>query len=161
MFRCECLQKEIDRRDLGDMYSDDVVKDTPLLNLEDENLSLIGTKQNVKNHVGGAILSWKLREESISRIDSYQLIDIFLGQDLEFENQWEAVDADRMVLRLGFGDPPNRMLPELLNQVLSRRDYKDKPTWVILGIPKAQVARKYNSEFAHKLNRFKEVCLDN
>jgi hypothetical protein len=90
-------------------------------------------------------------------LDAYRLIEIFLEKDDELETNRPVVEADLLVLLLGYGDPRNKYLPELLLQVLSRRSLLDRPTWVVCGIPVEQIAHRYTVALSTVLMKFEKV----
>jgi hypothetical protein len=157
MTRCSCLQLEINQRRLGQMYCPDPLLNTPLRIQKGKNLVLNGTLTDVRRHVAGVLLGMAEKNETWLTMDAYRFIEIFLGEDKEHETTAPTIDADLLIILLGFGDPRNRYLPELIVQALNRRDLLSKPTWVILGISQELIQPKYNTELAEKLSTFKPV----
>jgi hypothetical protein len=90
-------------------------------------------------------------------MDAYRLIEIFLGQDEEFETQAAVTDTDLLIMLLGFGDPRNKYLPELLLQTLNRRELIMRPTWIILGLPLDQLGIKYSTQVYDRVSRMRKV----
>lgn len=157
--RCPCLEDEIRRRILGQMYSPRPKSTSALSKQTANNLLIEGPITSVKTHVSTVLLGMRAEGKNWLTLDAYRLIEIFLGEDKEHESQHEAIDPDLLILLLGFADPRNKYLPELLMQVLARRELLSKPTWVILGIPKETISTKYNSDLANKLATFQKVSV--
>lgn len=143
--RCECLETDIRRRLLGQMYADRPVMDTSLINFLDKDLVLEGPLASLREHIAGALIYANQRKQSWHTIDAYRLIEIFLQKDDTYETSQPLVEADLLVMLLGFADPRNAYLPELILQVLSRRELNRKPTWIVLGLPKERIEGKYSS----------------
>ena len=153
--RCQCLQLEMNKKALGAFYTKSPRKDTPLAGLQDTDLVIQGPFRDIKNHVAGALLQRSEKRKQWISIDAYRLIEIFLDEDAEFTTQTPITETDLLIVLLGFGDPRNRYLPELLLQVLSRRELTEKPTWVILGTTLDRTASKYSTEIHERLRQFK------
>lgn len=124
---------------------------------QDTDLLIEGPLATIKNHVAGVLLKRADQNENWITIDAYRLIEIFLDEDSEFDNQAPITETDLLIILLGFGDPRNRYLPELLIQVLSRRELTSKPTWVILGTTLDLTATKYSGEVHDRLRRMRKV----
>lgn len=155
--RCECLKIEINMRRLGTMFTPSIVKTTPLTNLVDEDAVLDGPLSVLRQHVGRVLIDRSENHERWVQIDAYRLIEIFLGQDEEFATQFSVTDTDLLLLMLGFGDPRNKYLPELLLQALSRRELLQKPTWIILGCALDSLSVKYSTEVHGRVARMRRV----
>jgi hypothetical protein len=157
--RCPCLEKEKLKRDLGVMFVDHPYKDTNLTKGLGKDMVLQGPLQGLKPHIAGALLALAQRGKTWLVMDAYRLIEIFLAQDDEMKTTAEAIEQDLLVVLLGFGDPRNRYLPELLVQVLARRDLQGKPTWVVLGLDLGAVPARYNAELHSLLNQMEKVVM--
>lgn len=155
--RCPCLILEMNKQKLAEMFCDNPRKDTPLTKKLDKNLRIEGPLTTVRPHVAGALLNLADRRESFMIMDAYRLIEIFLEKDEEFETSRPALEADMLVILLGFGDPRNRYLPELLVQALNRRELVQKPTWIVMGLDMGHVAHKYSSDLHDMIARFEKV----
>lgn len=155
--RCDCLVQEIRQQLLGVMYTENPMVRTSLEEYRDQNLVLSGPLESIRKHVARVLLTMAERQERWVTMDAYRLIEIFLDQDKEFDSTAVAVDCDLFLLLLGFGDPRNRYLPELILQALNRRALTRKPTWVALGLPQEQVGTKYSSELQGMLDGWQKV----
>jgi len=155
--RCPCLILDIHRLKLGKMFCKNPKKDSPLRGKTSTNLRLEGPLDTLRPHIAGALLSMIERNESFVVMDAYRLIEIFLEKDEEFASSRPAIETDLLIILLGFGDPRNRYLPELLIQALSRRALDDKPTWVLMGVDLAMVSTKYNTELQTVLAGFEKA----
>lgn len=155
--RCNCLKMEIAKRQLGPFYSDQPIKNSPLYQMKDRSLLIEGPLSNIRPHVSGVLLRLTEEGASFRSMDAYRLIEIFLEKDREFDSVSEGTEVDLLILLLGFGDPPNRYLPELVVQTLDRREIRTLPTWVVLGIQLPQVAGRYSEALSIKLNQLKKV----
>lgn len=155
--RCACLQQRVNKVKLGLMYSPEPILSTPLASQAETDLLIPGPLNPLKPHLAGAMLKLEEARKTWVAMDAYRLIEIFLGTDGEETSNAFAVDADLLVLMLGFADPPNRYLPELVLQVLNRRQMLSQATWVILGIDLEHVATKYNSALKDYLRAMKVV----
>lgn len=153
-FRCQCLELEINRKRLGLMFTENPVDRSKLMDLQDKNLILTGPLEILRRHVASVLLGMASEGESWVTMDAYRLIEIFLDQDQEFSHVSAATGKDLLILLLGFGDPPNKYLPELILQAVNRRELIGKPTWIILGIPKERIPTKYSVELGTKLEQF-------
>jgi len=158
MVRCPCREEDERERVLGMMYAPDLLDSTELSTKSSSNIIIEGPLASIRKHVGRVLLDLiKNPARSWLTMDAYRLIEIFLGEDSRMANQSVAVETDLLLIMLGFADPPNKYLPELILQVLSRRELIRKPTWVIMGIPLNYVSAKYNSALQDRLSDFAKV----
>lgn len=155
--RCPCLTKEIYKRQLGLMYDTQVRIPSPLAPMLEKDLRIEGTLREIRPYIAGALLELISKNKTFQVIDAYRLIEIFLEKDEEIATQTALVEKDLLVILLGFGDPPNKYLPELLNQVFARRELSSRPTWVIMGIELGSVATKYSEAVRSKISGFQKV----
>ena len=155
--RCPCREEDERERILGPMYAPDIFERTDLDSKTSSDIVIEGPLASIRRHVGRILLDMKESGKTWLTMDAYRLIEIFLGEDREFQNQHAAIDPDIFILLLGFADPPNKYLPELLLQTLARRELLRSPTWVILGIDISVVAMKYNTVLYEKLLTFGRV----
>jgi hypothetical protein len=151
------LTKQLYKRDLGAFATSSPKKDTRLIQMLEESLLLEGPLSLIREHVAGVILHMKEVDKTFASMDSYRLVDIFLDKDEEFQGSAVLTDYDLFVLLLGFGEVKNQRLPDLIMQVLSRRELQQKPTWVVLGIPMGQVPVKFTQEVFDAINRHQRV----
>jgi len=142
------------------MYCDKPKANSKLIKAKDTDLVLEGPLDSLRPHVASVILDMSSRNESCLVIDAYRLIEIFLQQDVDFETTVAAVDVDLLVILLGFADPPNKYLPELLMQAYVRRNMLMKPTWTVLGLERGQIARKYSEAVFDHLERIKTARME-
>ena len=156
--RCNCLLREIHQRYLGMMYTDNVVAQTKLSSLSGKTIRLEGSLEGVRRHVARVLLD-KRGKMTWLAMDAYRLIDIFLGEDKEYQTQVHATSVDLLLLLVGFADPPNRYLPELICQVLARRELEHRATWVILGMDPMRLSLKYNEQMATTVQSLKQVLV--
>lgn len=159
MVRCECMEAEIRRRVLGPMFTDRVQEKTQLKSLRGRDIVVEGPLAGIRTHVARVLLNMRAESKTWLTIDAYRLIEIFLGEDREHISQYEAIDPDLLILIVGFADPRNKYLPELMLQVLARREMLLRPTWVVLNLPVEAVAAKYNSALGDYLVRMKKVII--
>lgn len=155
--RCQCLTLEINHRKLGAFYVTNPKANTALSSVQDIDVVIEGHLAGIKEHVARVLLDRANAQQGWTTIDAYRLIEIFLGEDKEFDTQSPITESDLLIILLGFGDPRNRYLPELLIQVLSRRELTNKPTWIILGTTIEQTGSRYSSEVQERLKRMKKV----
>jgi len=158
--RCNCLQQEIHKRQLGSMYCENPKKSSNLQNARPFDLVLEGPLDSLRPHISSVLLGMSERNDSFLIIDAYRLIEIFLSLDPTLETSHSAVDVDLLIVLLGFADPPNRYLPELLMQTYTRRNMLQKPTWTVLGLEKGQLARKYSEDVFNYIEKTKSARLD-
>jgi hypothetical protein len=152
--RCPCLELELAQSKLRELYTAKPNRNSPLRKKLASNLLIQGPLETVRKHTAGALMTLKGR---YIVLDAYRLIEIFLEKDDELETNRPVVEADLLVLLLGYGDPRNKYLPELLLQVLSRRSLLDRPTWVVCGIPVEQIAHRYTVALSTVLMKFEKV----
>jgi len=157
--RCECFSREVNRRKLGPMFSETPQEKTQLDDLKGEDLVLEGTLNDIRSHLCRVCIGMQQKAEHWVSMDAYTLIDIFLEKDVEYSTAHHAVDAKLLILLLGFADPPNRMLPELVLQVMNRRALHSRATWVVMGIPLDRVITKYGSGVHEYIKEFKRVVI--
>lgn len=157
--RCECLIQERNRRMLGTMFTEDPVDHTKLTGRRKENLVLTGPLAQIRKHVARVLLDMVEEGKTWLTMDVYRLIEIFLDQDKELDTLAATIEKDLLILLVGFGDPKNKYLPELLLQATSRRELLGKPTWVILGIDHKQVAGRYGTDVSKKLDEYGRVVV--
>jgi len=155
--RCKCLTQEVDRRRLGPFFCESPITSTPAMSQVEKSCLFTGSMSSLKPHVAGVIQNLELKGKTVRYMDAYRLIEIYLEKDPEFQTTTEGTDADLLIFLVGFGDPRNRYLPELVIQAVDRREILGKATWVILGIPLSQVAGKYSEAMYDRLNSLKKV----
>ena len=155
--RCACREEDERERVLGPIYAPDILERTNLHSKTSSDIVIEGPLAGVRRHVGRVLLDMRGMGKTWLTMDAYRLIEIFLGEDKEFQNQHAAIDPDLLILLLGFADPPNKYLPELLLQTLSRRELLRSPTWVIMGVPLSYVSVKYNAVLLERLETFDKV----
>lgn len=155
--RCECTERALYRRDLGFFNCDSPNSKTQMKTLVKTNLVIEGPLASIRPHVAGVILFLKHMEQSFQCIDAYRLIEIYLDKDAEIRSTAATTEADLFVMMLGFGEVKNQRLPDLIMQTLQRRELLQKPTWVILGLPLAQVATRFSIEVADSLKTYQKV----
>lgn len=109
--RCECLQLEMNQRKLGQMFCENPKLETPLLGKTEKDCRIEGPLSLVRPHVAGALIHLTESRQSYVLMDAYRLIEIFLEKDEEFTTSRPAIEADLLVLLLGFGDPPTDTYP--------------------------------------------------
>lgn len=155
--RCSCLLEDIYKRDLGVFATKEPELTTGLRSFTDTSLLIEGPMSRIRGHIAGVILDLKAKGGTFTSMDAYRLVDIFLDKDEEFQGSGAISGYDLFVMLLGFGEVKNQRLPDLIMQVLARRDLLQKPTWVILGLPLGQVSMRFSSEVHDSINRFKKV----
>jgi len=155
--RCACMLKEIHQKQLGVFFTATVKDKTVLSEYVDKDLMIEGALSKVREHVARALLELRESKKSCQAFDSYRLMDIFLEKDGEYTNYAVIEDVDLFVLLLGYGEIANRRLPDCCMQVITRRELRNLPTWVVLGIPREMVPIKFNVELADKIGTFKRV----
>lgn len=154
--RCACLEQEILKKELGPLATDKVLESSPLSAMASISVVMDGDLRSIRPHASRVVIDLKAAGKKVKIIDCYRFLEIFLEKDAEFTTT-SQIEADLLVVLLGFGDPPNRYLPQLVIQVLDRRRLEDKPTWVILGLQLTQVPTRYNQELYNRLAEFKKV----
>ncbi len=142
---------------MGNMYTDEDVEDSPLVGLTHKSIVLTGPIKKMKAYCKPAIMDDIDKGKRVVSIDAYRLIDIQFEQDNQFEFLWQVQDADFLVMQLGFGDPKNKFLPDLLVNTFDRRDMNGLPTWVLLGINIEQVRTRYNEHVHERLSDYHPV----
>lgn len=157
--RCECLEEAIYKRDLGIFATKAPKMDTKLLSLLDSSIVIEGPLNSIRPHIAGVILDLKRRGKSFASTDAYRLVDIFLDKDQDFSNSAMISDYDLYVMMLGFAEVKNQRLPDLICQVLARRQLLQKPTWVILGMPFGQVAQRFTSDVHDRMKDSQKVVI--
>lgn len=157
MVRCECMELFLMKQTLGQFYCENPAKRTPLSKMVEKNIVTESPMATLRPHIARVILDAKKDGKSVQVIDAYRLIEIFLEKDDEFNTSMPIVEKDLLIILLGFGDPRNRYLPELLLQVLSRRELMFKPTWVILGESMNRLSSRYSVSISDKVQSFQKV----
>jgi len=155
--RCPCLEKRVHKNRLGIFYSDKMRDKTPLSGFRKSNLLIEGPLATIKEHLSRVLTEATTENSSWRGLDAYRLIEIFLEKDKELQATSDAIDCDLFILMLGFGDPRNKYLPELILQALKRREMQELPTWVILGIDLKTVMMKYSNDVYEAIKGFKAV----
>ena len=155
--RCPCLVEDLREQFLGEMYCEEPRLDTKLVSARDTNLRIEGSLARIRPHIAGVMLRLAERQDRVMTIDAYRLIETFLDQDAEYSSTAFVTEPEILVILLGFGDPRNKYLPELVLQALSRRELVRKPTWVVLGIAYSQVQVKYSETLYQKLGEYRPV----
>ena len=103
--RCPCLVQEINKRKLGVMFDPRPVLDTNLIKKRNQDLRIEGSLSQIRPHIAGALIKQSEENRSFRVLDAYRLIEIFLEKDEEIATQTILVEADLLILLLGFGDP--------------------------------------------------------
>lgn len=155
--RCQCLQLELNKQRLGMFYTQSPMSATKLTQYQHTNLLLKGPLESIRKHVARVLLTLADRNRTFTAFDSYRLMDIFLEKDEDYQNYSHFTDTDLAIILLGFGEIKNQRLPDCINQVITRRELLQKPTWVVLGIAESAVATKFNLELFEKLRTFKSI----
>lgn len=155
--RCQCLQLEINKSNLGVFFTDSPMPDTKLKLYQRQNLLIKGPLEQIRKQVAGVLLDLIAKRRTFHAFDSYRLMDIFLEKDEEYQNYSHFTDVDLAIILIGFGEIKNQRLPDCINQVITRRELLQKPTWIVLGITQAAVATKFNMELFDKVKTFKSV----
>lgn len=157
--RCECMEAEINKRSLGVFFTPNVKQNPALLKKANDGISILleGPFNSIRPYMAGVFLYLKNQRKTTGVLDAYRLIEIYLEKDDELQNSSHFVEVDFLALLLGFGEVKNQRLPDLIMQVLVRRELIQKPTWVILGLPLPQVPIKYGSDLGEKLDSFQRV----
>lgn len=161
--RCKCITEQACVQQLGIFYTPQRPKKTPLEQLVNENAILEGSLDSLRPHVGRAMLSLQEDGKRVTAFDCYRLAERYIDSlNSESGGESHIVQTegwDLVIMLIGFGEPRNKMLPELIMQLLGRRDVLRLPTWVILGpcVEIASVGMKYSSEVASRLADFKKV----
>lgn len=155
--RCACIREQVRAQQLGIFYTPAPARKTPLADLVGVNALIEGPLQSLRPHVAKVLLTMAEEGKKVVAMDCYRLVEIFLEKDEEFDTTTQTIDCDLLILLVGFGDPRNRYLPELVNQALGRREVLRLPTWVVLGIGMDSVGLKYGAELAEKFGTFKRV----
>jgi hypothetical protein len=140
---------------LRELYTSQPNPSTPLRKKLDRDLLIQGPLETIRKHAAGALMT--LKGPSYMVLEGFRFLDIFLEKDEDYETSRPAMDVGLLVLLLGYGDPRNRYLPELLLQALSRRALTQKPTWVISNLNTEQLAAKYTQELAAVLRKYEQV----
>jgi len=157
--RCDCLIEETTRKQLGVMFIKNIAEVTNLEEKKYINLVLEGGLASLRPHVGRVLLNMIDERETFHIMDVYRLVEIYLEKDDEFATVSAAINTDLLIILLGYGDPPNRYLPELLNQAINRRELLQRPTWIVLGLDLGQVASRYNTELYEKIKKFEKAVI--
>jgi len=159
MVRCPCMEAEMRKRILGPLFAEDIHPETKLEERRNSDLIIEGPLASIRRHVGRVALNMRAQGKTWLTLDAYRFLEIFLGEDREHTSQHDAIDPDLLILMLGFADPRNKYLPELLMQVLARREMLHRPTWIILNLPVEAVAAKYNSALGDRLCSIKKAVI--
>lgn len=154
--RCQCLKMEMNQKDLGLFFSEHPKHDPQFSELLYEDVLLEDSMSKVKPYIAGTLLD-RPSDMSFLSIDAYRLIEIFLEKDPDYTTIGQVTEKDLLILLLGFGDPRNSYLPELILQVLTRRQLLQLPTWVVLGISANQIPGKYSEDVHHHIQEFRKV----
>lgn len=157
MHRCTCLQQRLNKEILGVFHTPTPADTSQLITLRKSNVVIEGPLSVIRNHVAATLLVMVENGSTFVTFDAYKLVDIFLEKDEEIVNYSSLVEPDLAIVLLGFAEIANRRLPEMLLQVMSRRELRHKPTWVVLGIPLGQVGTRFGTSVSEKLAEFQKV----
>jgi hypothetical protein len=155
--RCVCLTEEIAKKQLGIFYTATPAKKTELSRLVSKDVIIEASLAEARPHVARAILDLQESGKSVLAMDCYSLLEILLDKDEEFTTTAQVAQHDLLILLMGFGEPRNRYLPDLILQILGRREILRLPTWILLGIDRTSVAGKYGADVAQKLSSFRKA----
>lgn len=158
-WRCACLEQEVNKQRLGMFAVKNPREDTVLWRYREENLLIEGPLGIIRPHVAGVLNRLLEQGKTFDFMDAYRLVEIFLDKDEEYQTSQDLADYDLFGILLGFGDVLNRRLPDLIVQALARRELKQRPTWVILGLSLKQVPAKYNADVFDKINNYRKVAV--
>ena len=152
--RCHCLNERLTRQRVGTLYSEKAPASSALEGLRDRDTLIEGPLETIRRHATAALRRQHAEGKTHLTIDAYHLIDVFLEKTDDWRSTAEASDPDLLIIMLGFGDPRNKYLPELIEQALARRELLRKPTWVVLGTSRDMIPTRYNASLADRLNKF-------
>ena len=145
---------QLNKNVLGVFHCKDPIIDKKFVSLRTKNILIEGHFSTIRRHMSGVLLEMQRRRETHRAFDAYQLVDVFFGKDDEMTNFAPLVDPDLSIILLGFTEIVNRILPDMILQVMTRRDLRHRSTWVILGIPKGQVETRFGLAMARRLDDF-------
>jgi len=157
--RCKCLNDEIYGARLGLFKTQQYKRDSPVVSCLDRNVVFEGTISGLRPHVAGALVKLIDEGRSFHVLDAYSLVDIFLDKDQDIPALGHLVDSELLVLLMGFGDVKNQRLPELISQLLVRRELLSKPVWVILAITLDQLAMRYSEAVRNQISLYRRVVV--
>lgn len=155
--RCSCLEKEVHKRALGVFNHPHPKMDTALIGLRDKSIIIEGPLASIRAHMAGVILTSQRESKTFASTDAYRLVEIFLDKDNEFKGSQDIAQFDLYTMLLGFAEVKNQRLPDLICQILGRRELDQKPTWVILGMPLGQVAARFTTDVYDYIKNFQKV----
>ena len=164
--RCPCKLLELTQSDLGAFFCDDPIEDTSLIEKIGNNLILEGGRDAVTRHVAGALLHLGREKKTWAEVNSQRLAEIFLDKDeeggLKTTASWGPKDL--VLMWLGWGELPNKRLPECILGLMARRWYLRKPLWVYMSFDVADIPTQYRnapcvSRLARELGEFQQIEL--
>lgn len=159
--RCTCLKMEMNRRALGDLWCENPLLNTDLLKSTRTDLIIEGTLPTVRQHCAGAVLGLTDDKRTWEVVYSQRLADIWLSKDDDLRTTARlGWSVSLLILFLGWGELPNKRLPECIKEVLDRRALAQVPTWIHMNCDFNQIAHKYSEELARRLSAFERVDLD-
>lgn len=148
---CPCMLVEKNQRRLGKLFEPELYLGSPLRKDVGRNLFLEGPLREVRRHAAGAVLHLERLGRTWSVLDSQRAADIWLGKDEEFTTSARPASGDLLVFFLGFGELPNRRLPEVILEVLDRRMLEQRPTWIISSYDRAELGARYGAEVERRI----------
>lgn len=149
--RCPCKEVDLRSRFLGKFAVDELPDESLLVGSLDVNMVTEDPVELLRPHIAKALLYNRSLGRTYVDLDAYRLIDIFLSQDEEHSTQFSVLSYDIAILFLGFGDPRNRYLPELLVQFINRRLLDRKPVWFLLGCSYEDIPVRYSATLLRSL----------
>lgn len=159
--RCPCLVLERWQGALGAFFCVDPELNTKLIAEIDKNLILEGTRADVTRHVAGALIHLDRLRREWAEIHSQRLAEIWLGKDDELATTASLERADLVFLWLGWGELPNKRLPECILELIDRRWRVRKPLWVYMNFDVDDLPQQYkNQTLARKIEEFESIELD-
>lgn len=158
ILRCQCIAKVVARKKLGPIFSESVPKANKLGSLVGVSLTIEGPLNEVKGYVTAAMMPLIVSGKTVLVVDIYQMLEVFLQQEDNIASNSEFVAPDILIVLVGFGDPPNKYLPNLLTQHLKRRFLHNRPTWLVLGVPREQLTSRYSAEVTEAIREFKAIA---
>ena len=144
---CKCNLHRTWRKRLGDdIYYQPDIEDSPLIGRTGDNLWIKGHRALLLGHIRAAIMRqergtmFRLRpvtdfDVREARFHSGQSVDedgVAITGTTVYTSVTDLMDGPHLIiLYLGVHRSSNKMLPDIISEALSIREYRNAPTWVV------------------------------
>lgn len=150
--RCDCVKRVlgaayVKRSVMGNdaAYPESYASKTPLP-LADQLSIGEQSYDDFRYSVWRSLEEYSERNLSYEFLDASRVIEIYFQRDGDYESLRDLVRLDLLVLVFGEFCGPNKLMPDLIGQVLDQRRRDGRPTWVFSALTRNRFASVYTAD---------------